>query len=187
MNMFKVELTNKSVYDTTGEKVSCWLALPATVEEINEAMNKIGVTHTNELFISNFETDLEELKDLNPYHLERESIDDLNEQIRKFENLSDRNKDVVTTILEWREYSLREALKIVESQKFTFWGKEEFSCPGDLAFSLFNRGLLGKIDTIIPLEDYIDFDMFGRDLIDSGYLLVGKRGAVWLPMEVEEK
>ena len=183
--MFKVELTNKSVYDRTGKKVSCWLSLPATDEEMEEAMNKIGVKRSNEVFISNFKTDLN-LGGLRLADIEEESGVDLNRQIRRFENLSDRNKDVVATIIEGGDYSLDEALKIVESQKFTFWGNEEFGCPGDLAFSLFNSGLLGKIDTIIPLEDYIDFDIFGRDLIDNGYLLVGKSGAVWLPMEVEE-
>lgn len=181
--MFKVELTNNIIYDTMGEKVSCWLSLPATVEEINEATNKIGVTHSNELFISNFETDLEELKELNPYHLERESIDDLNEQIRKFENLSDRNKDVVATILEWREYSLHEALKIVESQKFIFWGVDEFNSLCDLAFSLFNAGLLGNFsfETNLPfsLMDCIDFERVGESLMNVRQLLNGKRGAVW--------
>jgi len=189
--MFWVEITNKSVYDKTGEKVSCWLSLPATIEEINEAMNKIGVTHSNEFFISNFETDLEELKELNPYHLERESIDDLNEQICKFENLSDRNKDVVATILEWREYSLREALKIVESQKFIFWGVNEFNSLGDLAFSLFNAGLLGNFsfETNLPfsLVDCIDFERLGESLTNVRQLLNSKRGAVWFLFTDEEE
>ncbi len=189
--MLKVELTNKRIYETESQNVSCWLSLPASVEEIDEVINKMGVTHSNELFISNFETDLEELKDLNPYHLERESIDDLNEQIRRFENLSDRNKNVVATILEWREYSLREALKIVESQKFIFWEVDEFDSLGDLTFSLFNAGLLGNFsfETNLPfsLVDCIDFERVGESLMNVRQLLNGKRGAVWFLFTDEEE
>ncbi len=115
--MLKVELINKLIYETGGRNVSCWLSLPATNEQILQAMETIGVMYNDETLISNFETDMVGLK-IDP----EDTIDKLNAQIRKFEeNFSDFDQMAVKAIIEAIGCNLKHALDIVESGEYEFY------------------------------------------------------------------
>ena len=160
--MIKIALTNLGKYNE-GQLVYKWLNLPATEEEIEEAKDAIGINEEyEEWYISDYETDIEELK-VGKY----EDIEYINELAERFENINYDEQDAVRAVMEATGYSLAEALDTVENGGYTLYS--ECNTLTELARELFNEGDFGDTRAMGILANYIDFESLGDDLGCDGY------------------
>ena len=156
--MIKIALTNLGKYNE-GELVFEWLELPATDEQIEECMNRIGINEEyEEYFISDYETDFD-------YEVsEYSSIKELNELAESMENYSNDELEVFKACMELG-LSTEEALDIVSIGDYVIW----YNCNtmGDVAEAFLNEtGALSEVPE--NLLGYFDFDAYGRDMEFEG-------------------
>lgn len=159
--MLKVALTNLGKY-VEGELIYKYLYIPYTDEELQETLNKIKIDKVwyEEYFILYFETDISGLK-IEEY----EDLNMLNEQMKKYENLSEYDKELVQAILEAECKTFDEAINCVEEGNCTLYEVDE---PEDLAQNFVEEGYYGDIDKMGILANYIDFEKLGRDIMFAG-------------------
>jgi len=164
--MLRVFLTNLGKYNE-GELVGEWLELPATEEELQAALQRIGIdgVEYEEYFFSDWETDIEGLR-LGEYM----NLEKLNELAAKYEDLEDWEKEVVQAIMELEGYDLDEAIEARDQ----YWLCPDIHTPEDLGhYILFESGDYDIPDYIAP---YIDCEKFGRDIVltaDGGFTSKG--------------
>lgn len=159
--MLKIALTNLGKYNE-GALVYKWLELPATDEEIQEALEAIGIDNEEyeEWFITDYETDIEGLK-VGEY----EDLEALNELVERYENLHEYDQDIVQAIIEGEGYDLEESLDVLESGNYAFY--PDVNDEEDLGYYVVDEGLFGvKIPD--SLQAYIDYESIGRDWSING-------------------
>ena len=170
--MIKVALTNLGKYNE-GRLVYEWLELPATMEEIEEAKEAIGIDEVYEEWsITDHESDVEGLK-VGEY----DDLDARNELAERLENLDDYERDAVSAVIEAAGYGLEEALDVVESQGYTLYS--DCDTLEDLAQHMFDEGLFGDTSAMGNLVNHIDFEALGRDLGFVDYTVTSK-GVIYI-------
>lgn len=157
----KIALTNLGKYNE-GELVFEWISLPFTDDELQTALNKIGINNDyEEYFISDYELSIN-------YEIsEYENLQELNNLFWRINELNDSQIDDLNIILKM-ESNLNRALSILENGEY---------CIIDNVNN--NEGLgEGYIEQIyggieeLPretLEQYFDYEAFGRDLSFEGF------------------
>lgn len=157
--MIKVALTNLGKYNE-GRLIYQWLELPATEDEIQEALDAIGINEEyEEWFITDYETDIDGLK-IGEY----EDLETLNELAERYENLDEYEQETVAAVIESEGYDLAEAMDIVEDGRCVFYRGQDLE---DVAYDLVEEGCFGDIADSI--KNYIDYAAIARDLGFDGY------------------
>lgn len=154
--MLKIFISNLKEYNN-GKIIGEWVSLPC--EDIEEVLEKISNSGKDELFISDYETDINGLK-----VAEYEDSLQLNEIAEEIDNLSDDEVIALQAYLE--QYNdIEQALEEVRQGNYTIY----YDCDdmSDVAYQVVNEsGLLDGVPETI--KGYFDYEAYGRDIDIEG-------------------
>ena len=154
--MIKIFISNLKEYNN-GKIIGEWVSLPC--EGLEEVLNKISNNGNDELFISDYETDISNLK-ISEY----DDILQLNEIAEEIDNLSDDEVIALQAYLE--QYNdIEQALEEVRQGNYRIY----YNCDNmeDVAYQVVNDcGLLDGAPE--ELKVYFDYEAYGRDLSING-------------------
>lgn len=154
--MLKIYVTNLSKYNE-GALVGEWVSLPC--EDIEEVLEKISNSGKDELFISDYETDINGLK-----VAEYEDSLQLNEIAEEIEEMREDELIALQAYLE--QYNdIEQALEEVRQGNYTIY----YDCDdmSDVAYQVVNEsGLLDGVPETI--KGYFDYEAYGRDIDIEG-------------------
>lgn len=155
-NILKIFVTNLGKY-VEGELVGEWLDLPATEDEIDELMERIGIGEEyEEVFITDFESDL------NIKVGEYDNIEALNEMAEEIENLDEWELETLEALLTYFN-DVDEALEKIENVRI--WeGCDNMTEVAEQYAE--ETGLLDDVPE--DLKPYFDYELYGRDLEIEG-------------------
>lgn len=155
--MLKIYVTNLRKYNE-GQIIGEWVSLPC--EGLEEVLNEISNNGNDELFISDYETDINGLK-IGEY----EDILQLNEIAEEIDNLSDDELIAFQAYLEQYANNMEQALDEVHQGNYRIY----YNCDNmsDVAYQVVNEcGLLDGAPE--ELKVYFDYEAYGRDLSING-------------------
>ncbi len=156
VKMLKIYVTNLRKYNN-GKIIGEWVSLPC--EGLEEVLNEISNNGNDELFISDYETDISNLK-ISEY----DDILQLNEIAEEIDNLSDDEVIALQAYLE--QYNdIEQALEEVRQGNYTIY----YDCDdmSDVAYQVVNEsGLLDGVPE--TLKGYFDYEAYGRDIDING-------------------
>lgn len=160
--MIKVALTNLGQY-SEGILNYTWLNLPATDEEIKNALLSISVdgVEYEEYFITDYESEVSGLE-ISEYA----NLDELNELAEKLTELEEYEIDLVGAVMRTHGTSIKKALEKYEDFSYVCLDIETaMSDDENLAYSYIDSvyGDISYLDRN-TLEEYFDFESYGRDL-----------------------
>ena len=165
MNILSVYLTNLGKYNE-GYLIGEWLQLPATEEEINACMNRIGINDRyEEWFITDYESDLGLTAG------EYDNLSTLNELCETIEN-SDMDPEIFASIYG----ELNDIDATLSADYMVYWDCNDMT---DVAYQYIEEtGMLSQVPDSIA--NYFDYEAFGRDMsydgswisFDHGYIEV---------------
>ena len=152
--LLNIFITNLGKYNE-GELIGEWVELPVTDEELEAVYERIGINEQyEEVFITDYETDLEGLK-IGEY----DNIEELNELIKELDELDEYDLEKVEAILEAYSSDIKSAIENIDN--YTYYSGMSLD---DLAYELVEEMNLPEF-----AERYFDYDAFARDLELDGY------------------
>jgi len=190
--MLNIYLTNLGKYNE-GELLGEWVELPIIDEELNKVFDRIQICHDNivytdecgtpyeEYFITDYETDINGLE-VGEYS----NLDKLNEIAKSLEDLDEHEKEVVKVLL-GEGYELTDAME-KKDDCMIYYNCNDME---DVAREYVEQvGLLNDIPS--NLQNYFDFESFGRDMSFEGHYVFTDNGncvqILWYtPTEKTEK
>jgi len=93
-------------------------------------------------------------------NLDRENM---TEDVKKrFDALTENEQEIVEVIVEAWDYSIEEALDVVETGDYEIYPK--ITSMADMAYDLVQRGVYGDLEVIGELVDCIDYEKLGEVL-----------------------
>lgn len=155
--MIKVFLTNLGKYNE-GYLIGEWLELPASQQEIDETMAKIGINEEyEEWFITDYETDI------NIEIGEYSNIDELNKIADELESLNE-DDDIIEAIFNYCQ-DMQETINKIENRDYIIY--EDCYDMVDVAYQIVEEcGYLNDVPEKIAM--YFDYEAFARDLEIEG-------------------
>lgn len=155
--MLKINVTNLKKYNE-GALVGEWVSLPC--EDIEEVLEKISNSGKDELFISDYETDINGLK-----VAEYEDILQLNEIAEEIEEMREDELIALQAYLEQYANDMEQALDEVRQGNYRIY----YNCDNmeDVAYQVVNDcGLLDGVPEEVKI--YFDYEAYGRDMEING-------------------
>jgi antirestriction protein len=153
-------ITDLAAYNA-GELRGEWVDLPCDCDELDEIIDRISCGGEHELFITDWESDLDGLE-IGEY----ENITELNERLQALDDLDEYEKDIAAAILEaGAARDISEAVSMIDDCILY----SECETLTDLAYELVDDGSF--FGDAIPdnLRNYIDYDAIARDLGYDNY------------------
>lgn len=154
--MLKIFISNLKEYNN-GKIIGEWVSLPC--EDIEEVLEKISNSGKDELFISDYETDINGLK-----VAEYEDSLQLNEIAEEIEEM--REDELIAFQAYLEQYNdIEQALEEVRQGNYTIY----YDCDdmSDVAYQVVNEsGLLDGVPETI--KGYFDYEAYGRDIDIEG-------------------
>lgn len=153
--MLKIFISNLKEYNN-GKIIGEWVSLPC--EDIEEVLEKISNSGKDELFISDYETDINGLK-----VAEYEDSLQLNEIAEEIEEMREDELIALQAYLE--EYNMEQALEEVRQGNYRIY----YNCDNmeDVAYQVVNDcGLLDGVPEEVKI--YFDYEAYGRDMEING-------------------
>lgn len=154
--MLKIYVTNLKEYNN-GKIIGEWVSLPH--EGLEEVLEKISNSGKDELFISDYETDINGLK-----VAEYEDILQLNEIAEEIEEMREDELIALQAYLE--QYNdIEQALEEVRQGNYRIY----YNCDNmeDVAYQVVNDcGLLDGVPEEVKI--YFDYEAYGRDIDING-------------------
>lgn len=151
--MLKIFISNLKEYNE-GQIIGEWVDLPC--EGLEEVLDKISNNGNDELFISDYETDISGLK-----VSEYDNILELNDMTEEIDNLSDDEVIAFQAYLEQYTNDLQQALDAVRQGNYSIY--YDFDNMEDVAYQVVNDcGLLDGVPEEVKI--YFDYEAYGRDL-----------------------
>ena len=161
---FKIYVTNLGKYNE-GEMIGEWINLPATEEELQEVLDRIGINEEyEEFFITDYENEFGYKVD------EYANLDELNEIAYKIDNLTDYEKEILKAGLEL--WSFEEVFDNLDD----FILMEDINTNYDLGYYWVEESGCYNPDNLGVLRNYINYEAFGRDIrieTDGGFTSYG--------------
>jgi len=164
--MISAYITNLGKYNE-GELCGEWLSLPATKEDVQALLSRIGVDGVlyEEIFITDYETDIANLsRKLGEY----ESLDELNYLAALLSDMHKWEREKYEAVLEYGEYtsSVKDLINLAQNLDcYDYLPSVKDS--DDLGRHYVEE--LGCMDVPEHLAPYIDYEALGRDInIDMG-------------------
>lgn len=155
--MLKINVTNLKKYNE-GALVGEWVSLPH--EGLEEVLEKISNSGKDELFISDYETDINGLK-----VAEYEDILQLNEIAEEIEEMREDELIALQAYLEQYANDMEQALDEVRQGNYRIY----YNCDNmeDVAYQVVNDcGLLDGVPEEVKI--YFDYEACGRDMEING-------------------
>lgn len=155
--MLKIFISNLKEYNN-GKIIGEWVSLPC--EGLEEVLDKISNNGKDELFISDYETDINGLK-----VAEYDDILQLNEIAEEIDNLSDDEVIAFQAYLEQYANNMEQALEEVHQGNYRIY----YNCDNmeDVAYQVVNDcGLLDGVPEEVKI--YFDYEAYGRDMEING-------------------
>lgn len=151
--MLKIFISNLKEYNN-GKIIGEWVSLPC--EGLEEVLNKISNNGNDELFISDYETDVNGLK-ISEY----EDILQLNEIAEEIDNFDDEEVIIFQAYLDQYANDIEQALEEVRQGNYTIY--ENCDNMEDVAYQAVNEsGLLDGVPEQVKM--YFDYEAYGRDM-----------------------
>ncbi len=167
----RIYIANLGKYNE-GYLVGEWIDLPFSEEELNNLFVKIGLGYIDkdgdyihglevdgviyeEYAIHDYETDINGLK-ISEY----ENLEELNETIKTYENLSEWEAETAAAAVEYFGYDLKDVIERIDEFNLYPDVNDEY----DLGYYWAVESGCYEIDDKNPLMRYIDFKAFGRDI-----------------------
>ena len=161
---FKIYVTNLGKYNE-GEMIGEWINLPATEEELQEVLDRIGINEEyEEVFITDYENEFN--YKVNEY----DNLDELNELADALDNLTDYEKETLKAGLELWDF------EDVFDNLDDFILMENINTDYDLGFYWIEESGCYNLDNLGMLRNYINYEAFGRDVrleTDGGFTSYG--------------
>lgn len=151
--MLKIFISNLKEYNN-GKIIGEWVSLPC--EDIEEVLEKISNSGKDELFISDYETDINGLK-----VAEYEDSLQLNEIAEEIEEMREDELIAFQVYLEQYANNMEQALEEVRQGNYRIY----YNCDNmeDVAYQVVNDcGLLDGVPEEVKI--YFDYEAYGRDL-----------------------
>ena len=151
--MLKIFISNLRKYNE-GQIIGEWVSLPC--EDIKEVLEKISNSDNDELFISDYETDISGLK-----VSEYDNILELNTIAEEIDNLSEDELIAFQAYLEQYANNIEQALEEVRQGNYRIY----YNCDNmeDVAYQAVNEsGLLDGVPEQVKM--YFDYEAYGRDM-----------------------
>lgn len=155
--MLKIFISNLKEYNN-GKIIGEWVSLPC--EDIEEVLEKISNSGKDELFISDYETDINGLK-----VAEYEGSLQLNEIAEEIEEMREDELIAFQAYLEQYANNMEQALEEVRQGNYRIY----YNCDNmeDVAYQVVNEsGLLDGVPETI--KGYFDYEAYGRDIDIEG-------------------
>lgn len=155
--MLKIFISNLRKYNE-GQIIGKWVSLPC--EDIKEVLEKISNSDNDELFISDYETDISGLK-----VSEYDNILELNTIAEEIEEMREDELIAFQAYLEQYANNMEQALEEVHQGNYRIY----YNCDNmeDVACQAVNEsGLLDGVPE--ELKVYFDYEAYGRDLSING-------------------
>ena len=161
---FKIFVTNLGKYNE-GKLIGEWINLPATEEEMEELLDRIGINEEyEEFFITDYENEFGYI--VNEY----DNLDELNDIAYKLDNLTDYEKKIIKAGLEL--WSFEEVFDNLDD----FILMEDINTDYDLGYYWIEESGCYNLDNLGMLRNYINYEAFGRDIrfeTDGGFTSYG--------------
>lgn len=151
--MLKIYVTNLRKYNN-GKIIGEWISLPC--EGLEEVLDKISNNDNDELFISDYETDISGLK-IGEY----EDILQLNEIAEEIEEMREDELIAFQAYLEQYANNMEQALEEVRQGNYRIY----YDCDNmeDVAYQVVNDcRLLDGVPEEVKI--YFDYEAYGRDM-----------------------
>lgn len=155
--MLKIFISNLKEYNN-GKIIGEWVSLPC--EGLEEVLNKISNNGNDELFISDYETDISNLK-ISEY----DDILQLNEIAEEIEEMREDELIALQAYLEQYANDMEQALDEVRQGNYRIY----YNCDNmeDVAYQVVNDcGLLDGVPEEVKI--YFDYEAYGRDMDIEG-------------------
>ena len=155
--MLKIFISNLKEYNN-GKIIGEWVSLPH--EGLEEVLEKISNSGKDELFISDYETDINGLK-----VAEYEDILQLNEFAEEIEEMREDELIALQAYLEQYANDMEQALDEVRHGNYRIY----YNCDNmeDVAYQVVNDcGLLDGVPEEVKI--YFDYEAYGRDMEING-------------------
>lgn len=151
--MLKIFISNLKEYNN-GKIIGEWVNLPC--EGLEEVLDKISNNGKDELFISDYETDISGLK-----VAEYKDILQLNEIAEEIDNFDDEEVIIFQAYLDQYANDIEQALEEVRQGNYTIY--ENCDNMEDVAYQAVNEsGLLDGVPEQVKM--YFDYEAYGRDM-----------------------
>lgn len=162
--MINVFLTNLGKYNE-GELVGKWISLPISENDLENAMDEIGINEEyEEYFITDYETDIDGFE-IGEYA----NLEELNELAEELENMDDSDAKAFVACIQIGR-NADEALECVMNGDYRIY----YNCSDttDVAYEVVEEcGYLKNVPE--QVKNYFDYESFGRDLdIEGNYVYV---------------
>lgn len=160
--MIKIYLTNLAAYND-GELKGEWIELPLSREDLHEAMDRV-LGNDEELFITDYEA---------PFEIsEYEDIEDLNDFVDELENeVGNLDDEIISAIFDNVHGERDDALNALQDGDYTIIDKGESLKSMEYLIGEYNIHELGMLDIPDELENYFDYEAYGRDLSIDGMFI----------------
>lgn len=151
--MLKIFISNLKEYNE-GQIIGEWVDLPC--EGLEEVLDKISNNGNDELFISDYETDISGLK-----VSEYDNILELNDMTEEIDNFDDEEVIIFQAYLDQYANDIEQALEEVRQGNYTIY--ENCDNMEDVAYQAVNEsGLLDGVPEQVKM--YFDYEAYGRDM-----------------------
>ena len=160
--MFEAYLTNIALYPLMGIEVGTVLKFPATTQEVQDALAKIGIDgkRYTEVFITSFDSDVLGLYD---YLGEYENLDELNHLAHLLSELDKSDLEKFEAVIDCGEHtsSVADLINLVENlDAYEFYpGVEDDETLGHIYVE--DMEAIDIPDHLLP---YFDYKAYGRDM-----------------------
>jgi len=166
--MLNIYLTNLGKYNE-GYLIGEWVTLPIDESDLTDVMERIGINEEyEETFITDYETDIDGLK-----VSEYDSIDYLN----SIAELAENDPEKVAALM----YFGYEAVEEIEAHMddIAYCCTPEGSETEEFAIGYYFAKELGCLSIPEEIENYFDFDAYGRDIMLEGRFYTAENGAIY--------
>lgn len=142
-----------------------WVDLPATEEELEEAIENAQTEDCEEVMISDSEG-----IECNEYS----NIFEVNEQAEQIEELEEYEQEILEALTD-DGYNFEEALDIVQDGDYMYYGN--CSNMAEVAMEYIEEtGLLNDVPE--HLQNYFDYEAYGRDMSFEGHFIATDSGYI---------
>ncbi|MEY0053808.1 antirestriction protein ArdA [Providencia rettgeri] len=171
--VISVFITNLGKYNE-GELVGEWLELPATSEEVQHCLARIGIdgTHYEEYFLTDYESSID---GVSSYISEYSVLDELNALATKLTELSCDEIYLYQAVIEMGGYvsSIDDLIHLTDKLDF-FQRLDDVNNEYDLGYYWIEESGCYDVEQFGCLSHYFDYERYGRDIyLEQGGIFCG--------------
>ena len=152
----------------SGDPGGCWLSMPATKEELHEAMQSVGITADNpqDFFINGYSSTEDCPFDLPLSVIQSASMDELNYFGKLLEMQSDGDKDKFAAAVTHGEYagSMKDLINLAQNLD-CYWLYPTVRSEEDYGYYLIDE--LDELELPEEAKKYFKYEEYGRDAVSK--------------------